>query len=107
MKSYETEKEGSRVEKAKTYHVEGATLTIPLQYDKKTGKYIEVYPDFLEHPVYTPEGHPIMLTLEDACAFGEPKDAAEGLLDCGSCRFYRPFSNTLIGVCGHEKKRKA
>ena len=105
IKPYETGKESWRVEKAKTYQVEGATLTIPLQYDEKSGKYMEVYPDFLEHPIYTPEGHPIMLTLEDACAFGEKKDANEGLVDCGSCRFYRQVQSTLIGVCGCEKKR--
>lgn len=100
-------KEDMRMEKTKTYHVEGATLTIPLRYDKKSGRYMEVYPDFIKDPVYTPGGHPIMLTLEDACAFGEKKDANEALVDCGSCRFYRQLPNALIGVCGHEKKRKA
>lgn len=99
-------KEGMRMEKTKTYHVEGATLTIPLRYDEKSGKYMEVYPDFIENPVYTPEGHPIMLTLEDACAFGEKKEVNEELVDCGSCRFYRQLPNTLIGVCRCEKNEQ-
>ena len=99
-------KEGMRMEKVKTYNVEGAALTIPLRYDKKSGRYMEVYPDFIKDPVYTPEGHPIMLTLEDACAFGEQKAANEPLVDCGSCRFYRQVQNALIGVCGCEKNRK-
>ena len=107
IKPYETGKESWRVEKAKTYQVEGATLTIPLQYDEKSGKYMEVYPDFLEHPIYTPEGHPIMLTLEDACAFGEKKEVNEELVDCGSCRFYRQAPGTWIGVCGREERRRA
>ncbi len=94
------------MEKTKKYNVEGALLTIPLRYDEKSGKYMEVYPDFINNPVYTPEGHQIILTLEDACAFGEQKDTAEPLVDCGSCRFYRQAPNTLIGVCGHEKKQK-
>lgn len=94
------------MEKTKTYHVEGATLTIPLRYDETSGRYMEVYPDFIKEPVCTPEGHPIMLTLEDACACGEQKDANEPLVDCGSCRFYRQLQNTLIGVCRCEKKRK-
>ena len=93
------------MEKTNTYYVEGATLTIPLRYDEKAGRYMEVYPDFIKDPVYTPEGNPIMLTLEDACAFGEKKDTSEALIDCGSCRFYRQMQNTLIGVCGCEKKR--
>lgn len=98
-------KEDMRMKKAKKYDVEGAVLTIPLRYDENAGRYMEVYPDFIKDPVYTPEGHPIMLTLEDACAFGEKKNANEPLVDCGSCRFYRQMQNTLIGVCGCEKKR--
>lgn len=94
------------MEKARKYIVEGAALTIPLRYDKNSGRYMEVYPDFMKDPVYTPEGRPIMLTLEDACAFGKQKAANQPLVDCGSCRFYRQAPNTLIGVCGCEKNRK-
>ena len=93
------------MEKTKEYHVEGVTLTIPLRYDEISGRYMEVYPDFIKYPIYTPEGHPIMLTLEDACAFGKQKAVNEPLVDCGSCKFYRQVQNTLIGVCGCEKKR--
>lgn len=81
-------KEDMRMKKTKKYDVEGATLTIPLRYDADSGRYMEVYPDFIENPVYTPEGHPIMLTPEDVCAFSEKEDANEPLVDCGSCRFY-------------------
>lgn len=98
-------KEDMRMEKTKKYDVEGVTLTIPLRYDKKSGRYMKTYPDFIKNPVYTPKGHPIMLTLEDACAFGEKKDTNEELVDCGSCRFFRQVQDTLIGVCGCEKKR--
>ncbi len=94
------------MKKTKKYNIEGVMLTIPLRYDEISGRYMEVYPDFIKDPVYTPEGRPIMLTLEDACAFGEKKDANEGLVDCGSCRFYRQVQSALIGVCGCEKKRK-
>lgn len=94
------------MEMTKKYNVEGASLTILLRYDKKSGRYIEIYPDFIKYPVYTPEGNQIMLTLEDACAFGEKKNANEPLVDCGSCRFYRQMQNTLIGVCGCEKTNK-
>lgn len=93
------------MEKKKKYNVEGALLMIPLRYDEKSGRYMEVYPDFINNPVYTPEGRPIMLTLEDACAFGKQKDTNEPLIDCGSCRFYRQAPNALIGVCRCEKKR--
>ena len=94
------------MEKTKNYNVEGAVLTIPLRYDENAGRYMEVYPDFIKEPVYTPEGHPIMLTLEDACVFGEKKNANEPLVDCGSCRFYHQLPNTLIGVCRCKKTNK-
>ena len=101
-----SEKDDLRMNKIKKYNIEGATLTIPLRYDEKSGIYMEEYPDFVKDPVYTPEGNPIMLTLEDACAWGEPKDAGEPLIDCGSCRFYRQAANTLIGVCRCEKNKQ-
>ncbi len=94
------------MKKTKEYNVEGATLTIPLRYDKKSDRYMEVYPDFIKDPVYTAEGYPIMLTLEDACPLAKQKDENQPLVDCGSCRFYRQVENALIGVCGHEKKRR-
>lgn len=94
------------MEKIKKYNIEGTLLEIPLRYDEKSGRYMEEYPDFVKEPVYTPGGCPIMLTLEDACAFGERSETSGKLVDCGSCRFYRQFPGTFIGVCGNDKKRK-
>lgn len=90
--------------KSKRYVIEGAVLEIPLQYDEKAGRYMELYPDFSEKPVYTPEGHPILFTGEDACPLGEAADGGV-CVDCGSCRYYRQQPGTWIGVCSHEKKR--
>ncbi len=98
-------KEAMRMEKTKRYNIEGASLIIPLQYDKQSGKYMEMYPDFIKNPVYTPKGYPIMLTVEDACVLGEQRNQNEPLIDCGSCRFYKQLPNTLIGVCRHDKRR--
>ncbi len=92
------------MKKTRIYNVEGALLIVLLQYDELHDKYIEIYPDLTENPVYTSKGNPIMLTVEDACAFGEQKDENERLIDCSSCRFYRQMPNTLIGVCINEKK---
>ena len=93
------------MEKTRVYNIEGAVLEIPLRYDEQSGMYIEVYPDFAEQPVYTPEGNPILFTGEDACRYGEAADGA-ACVDCGSCRFYRQTPGTWIGVCGREEKRK-
>ena len=93
------------MEKLRRYNVEGTEIEVPLRYDELSGKYLEEYPDFVECPVYTPNNAPIMFTGEDACSYAE-SSTEEPCVDCGSCRFYRQLPNTLIGVCGHEKKRK-
>ena len=77
--------------KTRQYNIEGVLLKIPLCYDELAGREIEIFPDFIENPVYTPEGCPM--------------DGAP-CTDCGSCRFYRQTPDTLIGVCGHEQKRR-
>ena len=94
------------MKKTRRYDIEGAILEIPVYYDVRTEKYMEDYPDFLENPVYTPDGCPILFTGEDACSYGEAADGSP-CIDCGSCRFYRQASHTWIGVCGHEKNRQA
>ena len=88
------------------YDVEGTQLEIHSYYDELAQMYIETYPDFIETPVYTKAGAPILFAGEDACVYGEPL-GGEPCIDCGSCRFYRQLPNALIGVCGHEKKKKS
>ena len=91
--------------KTRQYNIEGALLEIPLCYDELTGREIEIFPDFIENPVYTAQGHPVLFTGEDACTYGKSPDGTP-CIDCGSCRFYRQTPGTLIGVCKHEQKRQ-
>lgn len=86
-------------------NIEGAVVEIPLVYDELAGRELEQLPDFIANPVCTPEGCPILFTGEDACEYGEAPEGA-ACIDCGSCRFYRQAPGSLIGVCGHEKKRQ-
>ena len=60
--------------KTRQYNIEGVLLEIPLCYDELTGREIEIFPDFIENPVYTAEGRPILFTGEDSCGFGEAPD---------------------------------
>ncbi|MFQ7241586.1 hypothetical protein [Agathobaculum sp.] len=46
-----------------------------------------------------------MLTIEDACAYGESADGTR-CIDCGSCIYYRQSLECLLGVCGHEQQRR-
>ena len=49
-----------------------------------------------------PQGHPIFLTIEDACAHAALDDS--GCRDCGSCRHYRLQPRGLLGTCGHPSQ---
>lgn len=93
------------MEKAKRYEIEGTILEIPVYWDERSQKYLEDYSGFIAHPVCTAEGRPILLTIEDACQYADPVDDEPTSIDCGSCRYYRQFPGTLLGVCGHESKR--
>lgn len=55
------------MEKTNRYNMEGIVLEIPLRWDEYSRKFVEDYSDFIKHPVRTPAGHPIFLTIEDAC----------------------------------------
>ena len=59
------------MEKTRQYNIEGELLEIPLHYDELAGRDIEIFLDFIENPVYTPKGCPVLFTGEDACEYGE------------------------------------
>lgn len=94
------------MDKTIRYEFEGVSLEIPLHYDQRAQMYLEEYPDFTQTPLYTPAGCPVLFSGEDACSLAE---AAQGerCPDCGSCRFFRAAApHTLLGVCGHEARRR-
>ena len=62
------------MEKAKRYEIEGRILDIPVHWDERSQQYLEDYSSLIENPVYTPEGRPILLTIEDACRYSEPAE---------------------------------
>ena len=94
------------METTRRYEFEGVVLEIPLHYDERSRMYIEEYPDFVNHPVYTPAGCPVFFSGEDACTLAQAEDGGD-CPDCGSCRFFRPAGpHTWFGVCGHQEKRR-
>ena len=91
--------------KANLYEIGGVPLEIPVVWDEYSQRYLEDYRSFIANPVFTPEGRPIMLTIEDACRYSQPAKGETECVDCGSCRYYSQTAGTLLGVCGHEKMR--
>ena len=73
------------MEKTNRYNMEGVVLEIPLRWDEYSPKFVEDYSYFIKHPVCTPEGRPIFLTIEDACPYAEMVDDDPASIDCGSC----------------------
>ncbi|MGI5957906.1 MAG: hypothetical protein ACOX60_03250 [Massiliimalia sp.] len=93
------------MEKVNRYEFEGEVVEVPLIWDERTQTYQENYKGFIEHPVCTPKGRPVFLTIEDACPDGEMVDDDPLSIDCGSCRYYHQFSGSLLGICQNEKRR--
>lgn len=85
------------------FFIEGLALDLPLRRDGVTGQAILDYGPVIDHPPCTPEGRPILLTIEDACPAAQ---LAQGGVDCGACRHFRPVPGTLLGVCQNEKRKK-
>ena len=95
------------MERTVHYNIEGAEFDVPIYYDELVRQEIERLPDFLEHPIHTPSGERVMLTIEDACENAQSADDETTCIDCGSCRYYRQVPDTLLGVCGHKTMRKS
>ena len=93
------------MDKTVRFEIEGTIIELPLKYDERSQKYLEDYRDIIENPVRTPEGRPILLTIEDACSYAEMIDDRQASVECSTCRYYRHTPGTLLGVCHNEKMR--
>ncbi len=92
--------------KVNRYEYEGKVIEIPLRWDEHSKKEIEDYSFFIEQsPIYTPEGRPILLTIEDACPHAVMVDDDLASIDCGSCSYFHQTPGSLLGVCHNEKMR--
>ena len=94
------------MEKVNCYEWDGEVFEIPLRWDERTQSYVEDYEDYYDGPVYTPPGRPVLLTIEDARSEADMLDDHAARIDCGSCRHYHQFPNSLLGVCQNEKLKK-
>ena len=92
------------MDKVNRYEFEGEVIEVPVCWDDDLQRETEDYEDYLDGTGCTPSGRPILLTIEDACPLAELR--ADGMRDCGSCLYYRQVPGTLLGVCGHEKRRR-
>ena len=87
------------------YAFEGEVIEVTVYWDNQLQREVEDYADYIQQPVYTPAGRPILLTIEDACPYADTVDGGLACIDCGSCRHYYQFPGSLLGVCKNEKRR--
>ncbi len=90
------------MDQVRRYAIEGLIIDIPFYETEQNGRIIEVYPDFLEHPVWTPRGHRVLFCGTDACAVAVEATPG-GCPDCGSCKYFRRAAeHTWFGVCSNK-----
>lgn len=88
------------------YGLEGLAVEIPLRRDERSGRETEDYGPFLElSPLYTPEGRPILLAIEDACPYADMADDDLLGIECGACACFRQPPGSLLGICRNERMR--
>jgi hypothetical protein len=76
-------------------------------YDEieRVGKYTEpipIYPDLIQHPLYTEEGYPFATEMQDACSHFLGRKGEES---CFACRHFEK-GDELIGVCKCKMRQK-
>lgn len=85
-------------ERLKTFDVAGDRLQVPYRYDEQAALWLGQFPDFEEHPRYTPEGRPWKSVVTAGCPY-----ATGAYDDCGSCTYLvKGDAQDIIGVCFYE-----
>jgi len=93
----------------KTITAHGVTFEIYYGYYEEADRQspfarpMEIYPDFLLSPVYTPEGIPFVTAMQRPCE-GFAGEADEDNT-CYQCAHYRPLEE-LLGLCACHANRK-
>ena len=69
---------------------------------------IEIYPNFIENPVYTDDGIPFATAMQDPCKHfklgaGRSDDGEDNT--CSHCRYYEKCEE-LLGVCRCKAKQQ-
>lgn len=64
---------------------------------------MEIYPDFIEDPLYTEDGIPFVTAIQNPCDHFEGKKDENST--CEECRFYQ-HGEELLGICTCPDKQQ-
>ena len=85
----------------KTFEIRyGYYEEIDRQYDP-----MEIYPDFLQNPVYTKDGYPFVTLMQGACRYFQKK-SKDPERDCENCK-YMERGEELIALCRCPQNKKS
>lgn len=93
----------------KTITVADHTFTIKYGYytesERTSDDPMPIFPDFDAEPLYSLDGYPLVLRIQEACEHYVPHD---GIGDgwCADCTYY-PSEYDEIGICRCEGRRKS
>ena len=91
----------------KVIKLHGETFEIRYGYYEEIDRQnepMEIYPNFIENPVYTDDGFPFVTQMQEPCEHYKKK-GTDSDRDCGSCA-YMEYGDELIAVCRCKKNRK-
>ena len=72
------------------------------EYERGEHEPVPIFPDFLEKPIYTDEGHPFVTATQTVCPHFVGVDSEVG---CFGCQHYQEACE-LIGICQHPEQTK-
>lgn len=101
-------KDQRRKQPDKIIRVSGHTFALYNVYDEAERAYMLNYPNFAEHPVYTDEGRPFALSVQEACSCGKHYQSGDMQpYDCNECAYFAlDAPGDAIGVCMCEVRRQ-
>lgn len=88
--------------------VDGHTFCLHHVYDEVEREYMLDYPNFEEQPVYTKDGRPFALSVQESCPLGKPYNPEDAFpYDCNECAYFQLESLAdAIGICMCEALRQ-
>lgn len=106
-------REAARAMDGKLYRVFrccGQEFPVYFEYSDADGNAIPNYPNFEDKPLFTGDGRPFLLSVQEGCGHAEPDTPGEVFDgECGGCKyFYREpkAAFSVFGICLCEARRQ-
>lgn len=90
------------------FHVGGREFSVYYAYYPQMEESYPEYPDFESSPVYTAEGRPFALHVQEGCRYGRMNGEKGKADNCGCCAYFsRENPGDPIGICRKDDLRRS